>query len=115
MPLGTPFFNITPVGSGGSVAGVLVKVTAGRLHWISVFNGNAAQRFFQVFDSATVPLDGAIPTYIQALSATSSSAKELAFPPEGFKFTNGLYVCTSSTGPTKTLAAADLFYTLGIS
>jgi len=108
------FFNPTPVPSAGFVASAVLKALKGRLLYLNAYNNNAAVRYLMLFDLAAVPGNGATPLLMQAIPPTSSIPKELAFPPEGLLFMNGLCIAISSTPATLTLAAADLSYTAGI-
>lgn len=110
-----PQFNVQPIPSGGFVQSFQLKVGPGRLHWIFPYNQNVATRYIQVFDASALPNDGANWLWMFPLGATSAPQKELAFPPDGMIFQNGLWVCVSSTPGIKTLAAADMSFTAGIS
>lgn len=112
-------YNVQPV-SGSLVASQQIKTLSGsaakgRLHWLYLFNNNAAVRYAQLFDSAALPAEGATPLFVQSMTASASVPKELAFPPDGLVFTNGLWIVISTTAATKTIAAADLIFTAGIS
>jgi hypothetical protein len=112
--VGSPFYGAKPVSSSGGVTSFQLKATPGRMHWLFLFNNNAAVRYAQLFDSLALPADGASPLFLQSMAPSGSVPKELAFPPDGFVFTNGLWICISTTALTKTLAAADLAFTAGI-
>ena len=58
--------------------------------------------YVQLHDSATAPADTAVPLSMQAVAASDNFS--LVIPVCGLPPTvNGLYVCFSSTGPTKTI------------
>lgn len=114
------YYNVQPVSSGGAVASFQIKAITsggrgGHLHWLALYNNNAAVRYAMLFDSAALPADGAAPLFMQSMAAQTSVPKEIAFPPDGLWFVNGLWICISSTPSTKTIAAADLIFTAGIS
>lgn len=108
-------FNVQTVASGGKVASGALKTGAGRIHWLAAYNANGAARYVQLFDAAALPNDGATPLLVQAIAAGASLTPNLTFPPNGLLFSSGLYVCLSTTADVKTIAAADLVYTAGIS
>ena len=113
------YYNVQPI-SGSLVASQQIKTltpagnSKGHLHWLFLYNNNAAVRYAQLFDSVGLPAEGSTPIFIQSMSPTSSVPKELAFPPDGLVFTNGLWIVISSTPGIKTIAAADLIFTAGI-
>lgn len=74
-----------------------------------------ATRLFMVFDSLTVPADGAAPALMPLpvvpganVSVTYPSDNEGRFS-EGEYFATGVSWCSSSTETTKTLAGSDLW------
>lgn len=112
-------YNVQPV-FGNLIATQQIKALSGtsakgHLHWLYLFNNNAAGRFAMVFDKATAPVNGDIPLFMQSMAGTTSVPKELAFPPDGLLFTLGLWIATSSTSSPLTIAAADLIFTAGVS
>ncbi len=112
---GTPFFGVVSISSGGLVASAVLKTGKGRVHWVFPFNNNGSARFVQIFDAAALPADGAAPLWVYPLAAAAAPAKELAFPPEGLLCNTGIVICISTTLATKTIAAADLLFTVGVS
>jgi hypothetical protein len=109
-------FNVKIIGgdqsSGTSGAGtsVLVAQTA-QLYGIYAFNSAASTDYYlQVFDSATVPADGATPLMVFSLPHNQSLSQQFN---DSYTFKNGIYVCASTTAKTKTLAVAnDVFIQL---
>lgn len=85
-------------------ASAVAVAASSRVDEILATNTSAGVLYFQVFDSATVPADTAVPVVSIAVPATSS----ISWDPEGEKvtFTNGIAVCFSSTSPVKTVAGA---------
>jgi hypothetical protein len=88
----------------GLVASQIVKVAPGNLYRISGYNTGAAA-FVQLFDSATLPADTAVPTVVIPVAA--NAAFLLDYGVFGRKFANGIAMCTSSTAATKTITAAQ--------
>ncbi len=87
---------------------LVVKTTAGLVFSIDGYNSGPAQ-WIQVHDSATVPATGAVPKIIVAVGATANYS--IDYGTLGKVFANGIYVCNSTTGPTKTIGAADCWIT----
>lgn len=110
-----PQFNVIAAPSGGYVAAYQAKAAPGRLHWIFPHNRASATRYIQIFDSAALPNDGTPVVWMFPLAPMSAPQKELAFPPDGLVFANGLWVVLSTTPDVKTLAGADLLCTAGVS
>lgn len=97
--------------SAAQQASAIVKASAGLLLFLHVYNANAAARWLQVFDAAALPADNAIPllTFPVAIAGTYT----LNLAPLGLPMRNGIIVCNSTTGPTKTIGAADSLFTVG--
>jgi len=86
------------------------RIVAGgrtRLFGISVFSSNVAAQWIQLHDAAAVPADGAVPAWIQTIAGVGNLGV-LWLPPRVFEA--GVVICNSTTGPTKTLGAADTFF-----
>ena len=81
----------------------VIKNIKGVLFGVFGYNSGAAG-FIQIFDSATVPADGAAPDIVIAVGATSNF--QLMIGDRSYPFVNGISYCFSSTGPTKTLSTA---------
>lgn len=82
----------------------VVKASAGTLWSFTAHNTNAAKRYFLLFDSATVPSNGALPVMVFACE----SKLPVSFQPDGgLPMTAGISWAISTTEDTLTLAAAD--------
>lgn len=86
----------------------VIKASGGTLRAVHGFNTNAGTQFILIFDSATVPADGATPVIVLAAAANSPFVYDGSFI--GRQFTNGIVVTNSSTGATKTIGAADCWF-----
>lgn len=84
----------------------VVKSGRGLLFGFTVYNSGAAQ-FIQWHDATTLPADGAVPAGFVPIAATTD--RELLWIPAR-TFHSGIVLCNSSTGPTKTIGAADCFF-----
>jgi hypothetical protein len=91
--------------STGYENGRLVKATAGVLFSLTVFNSRSSGQFIQIHDSAVIPVNGTIPKMVMFVN--SNQQLSLDFGKFGRFFANGIVVCNSSTGQTKTTASSD--------
>jgi len=79
-----------------------------RVYGFSVYSSNVAAQFILVFDKSGLPADASLPLYTIPVAATTLVSDY--FGPMGRVFTQGLVLCNSSTGTTKTIGAADCFF-----
>lgn len=87
---------------------LIVKASAGTLYTITGYNSKTTAQFIQVHDSATLPADAAVPKVIFLVPPTSNFSFDVG--PYGRSFAAGITICNSSTGPTKTIGAADCWF-----
>jgi hypothetical protein len=85
----------------------IVKPGPGILYGFTVYNSNAAAQFVQVFDARTLPADGAAPAVVLTVAGASNLGVNWL---PGRTFLQGIVICNSSTGPTKTLGSADCWF-----
>ncbi len=99
---------VTPsnINTAAYATNLVVKAAAGTCFEVRGFNSGAAQ-FIQVHDASSLPADTAVPEDILYVAAASNFS--LTYP-EGKAFTTGITLCNSSTGPTKTVGAADCWF-----
>jgi len=83
-----------------------VRALARKSYSVSVTNVSGADAFLQVFDSATVPADTAVP---MVSVPVANGTVQFYDTPTGIPLVNGLAVCLSSTQATKTLAGNGIF------
>lgn len=105
--LGTSPITPLNVGTAAYAASLIVKATGGILFSVTGYNSKASAQFIQIHDSATLPADTAVPKLVITVPASSNFT--LDFGDRGMAFTNGIVLCNSSTGPTKTIGSADCF------
>jgi hypothetical protein len=96
------------VSSAAYEASHVLKASPGTLVSLSGYNSKNASQFIQLFDSATVPADNAVP--VAVITAATVANFSFPLPPGGLPFVNGIAVSNSSTGPTKTIGSADCFF-----
>ena len=100
--------NGTRVNSTAYEAYRICKTSAGVLVSLFGYNSGGAG-WIQLFDSATLPADGAFPVATFAVPGTANFSLDVAVL--GLPFTTGIVAVFSSTGPTKTLGTASVFFT----
>lgn len=91
------------------VASQVIKATAGTLFGVTGFNSRTSGQFIQLYDAATLPANGVAPALIVCWVAASSSFA-IDFGVFGRRFTTGIVIGNSSTGPTKTIGSADCWF-----
>lgn len=94
--------------SGAYVSNIVAKVSAGQLIGATIFSSKSGPQFIQFHDAAALPSDGAVPELIVQIPANGTYT--LYFGNVGRKFSNGIVVTNSSTGPTKTIGSADCWF-----
>ena len=86
----------------------IAKAVGGNLYGFSGYNSKATAQFIQLHDSATLPADAAVPVAIFSIPGLTNFSFD--FGSYGKKFLNGITLCNSSTGPTKTIGSADCWF-----
>lgn len=90
-----------------AAASGVIKASAGKLYGVTLVNDNAAARYIQFFNLAAVPADTTVPLFVVKLGI--GETRQLDFSMMGKYFATGICWCNSTTGPTKTLGAADAY------
>lgn len=101
--------DVTNVSSAAYEKSHILKASAGSLLSLKGYNSKGSAQWIQVFDSATLPADTAVPLLTFTVATVANF--DVPLPPGGLKCANGIVVCNSSTGPTKTIGSDDVFFT----
>jgi hypothetical protein len=88
-------------------ASLVVKPAAGLLFGFTVYNSLASAQFIQLHDAAALPAEAAVP--VETLTVPASGNLVVDYGAHGKAFGIGIVICNSSTGPTKTIGAANCF------
>ena len=92
-----------------ALANSIVAFTGqGRLLGFSVTSTRASGQFIQLFNSTTIPADGAIP--LISIDIATVVAKGVAWDPWGRWMTAGCVICNSTTQGSKTIGSADCLF-----
>src|ERR1035437_2957083 len=86
-------------------ASSIAKATRGAVYGLQDYNSLASAQVIQLHDSATLPADTADPSV--GMTAAASSNFSIDFGVYGRSFKSGIVICNSTTGPTKTIGAAN--------
>lgn len=89
-------------------SGHILKGSAGTLISLMGHTTATSDQFIQLFDSATIPADGATPEIMFNLPAGSDFSIDL--PITGLPYSTGISVSNSSTTSTKTSGAQDTWF-----
>lgn len=84
-----------------------VKATSGNVFSLYCYNDNAAIRFLQLHNTATIPADQDVPVYSFPVNAANFSLiDEAFFDPAGVNFSLGIAFAFSTTKATYTAGSA---------
>lgn len=85
----------------------VVKAGPGVVYGISGYNSGPAQ-FIQLYDAVAAPAAASVPAFM--ISVPTLSNFSIDFGVYGRKFTIGIVIGNSTTGPTRTAGAADTWF-----
>lgn len=86
---------------------LVVKASAGQL--LSIVGYSTVTQYIQIHDSTTLPADAAVPDVV--IPITAGAPFSIDFGELGLDLATGIVVSNSTTGPTKTIGAADTWIT----
>jgi hypothetical protein len=99
---------VSPYDSGGVVASLVVKASAGVLHSIFGYNNAAGTRYIQLFNLAALPANGVAPDFAPiVVPAGGNFSVEFA---KGWVASAGIVLVSSTTILTKTISAAEVWF-----
>lgn len=82
-----------------------IKSGSGQLVSLIGFNNGASEQYIQIHDSAEAPGAGAVPIFVFKVGAGATFGLDTPI-----KFTQGLWVCNSSSAATLTAGGADCWF-----
>lgn len=83
------------------------KASAGVFYGITGYNSKATTQWIQVYNTASVPADTAVPVLSFTVAGLSNFSFDIG--DFGMYMSTGICWSNSSTGPTKTIGSADVF------
>lgn len=92
-------------------ASLICSPSTSYLCGFTVYNSSASTQFIQFHNSATLPANTAAPEFYFEILPSTSRMIEYIRPR---KFSAGIVVCNSSTGPTLTIGSADCWFDVQI-
>ena len=86
----------------------IVKPKPGVVFGLTGYNSKSSAQFIHLYNTKVLPADGAVPVVTFTVAASSNFS--LDFGESGRAFSTGVVIGNSSTGPTKTIGSADVWF-----
>jgi len=102
--------NVSYYDSVAYETGEVVKAVPGVVHRISGYNSHTSPVFVQLHDATSMPANDAVPVITFVVAASSNFDFDLSVI--GRFCEKGIVVCSSTTGPTKTLSGATSWFNI---
>lgn len=104
-PSATAGYAVTTDDTTAYVTSKVSKASTGTFYGLLGYNSKTSAQFIHIYDLAAVPADGVAPKFIIPVQASSAFAFDTGR--FGVVMATGICWSNSSTGPTKTIGAAD--------
>ncbi len=108
LPDATSTYAPTNATSTVYATNLVVKASAGVLYSVTGYNSRTSAQFIQFHNATSLPADTAVPVVTFIVTGASNFSWDLS--KFGRYFSTGIVICNSSTGPTKTVGAADCWF-----